>query len=114
MMLAAPEFVIAELVELLDKSEVAAELQHRMLAERVMRGEEGSELQARHGSSLQNFLFFRPQGTGWPRPRQSRERRHRCMVARRGMRHAATRNGPQRLDAIFVITAFCAASLPPT
>src|SRR5262245_38287640 len=56
MVLAAPELVIAELVELLDESEVAAELQHRMLAKRVVRGEEGSELQARHGVSLRNFL----------------------------------------------------------
>jgi hypothetical protein len=49
MVLAAPEFVIAERIELLDEIEVAAELQHRMLADRVMRGEEGSELKARHG-----------------------------------------------------------------
>src|SRR5262249_14390788 len=49
MVLAAPEFVIAEIVELVDEVEVAAELQHRMLADRMMRGEEGSELQARHG-----------------------------------------------------------------
>ena len=50
-MLTAPELVIAELVELLHEIEVAAELQHRMLAERVMRGEEGSEFEARHGVS---------------------------------------------------------------
>jgi hypothetical protein len=48
MVLAAPEFVIAERVELLDEIEVAAELQHRMLADRVMRGEESSEFEARH------------------------------------------------------------------
>jgi hypothetical protein len=48
MMLAAPEFVIAELVELLDEIEVTAKLQHRMLADRVMRGQEGSEFEARH------------------------------------------------------------------
>jgi hypothetical protein len=48
MMLAAPEFVIAELIELLDEIEVTAELQHRMLADRVMRGQEGSEFEARH------------------------------------------------------------------
>ena len=46
-MLAAPEFVIAERVELLDEVEIAAELQHRMLADRVMRGEKGAEFQAR-------------------------------------------------------------------
>jgi hypothetical protein len=33
-------------------------LQHRMLADRVMRGEEGSEFEARHGLSLRNLLFF--------------------------------------------------------
>src|SRR6266581_25337 len=48
MVLAAPEFVIAERTELLDEVEVAAELQHRMLADRVMRGEKGSKFQARH------------------------------------------------------------------
>src|SRR6266516_6874732 len=48
MMLAAPEFVIAERIELLDEVEVAAELQHRMLADWVMRGEEGSEFEASH------------------------------------------------------------------
>src|SRR5207244_11456302 len=48
MVLAAPEFVIAERIELLDQIEVAAELQHRMLADRVMWGEEGSEFEARH------------------------------------------------------------------
>ena len=52
-MLAAPELVETERVDLLDEIEVAAELQQRMLADRVMRGEEGSELKARHG-------FFSP------------------------------------------------------
>jgi hypothetical protein len=57
-MLAAPELVIAEIVELLDEIEIPAELQHRMLADRVMRGEKGSELQARHMvSSGRNFLL---------------------------------------------------------
>ena len=51
-MLAAPEFVIAEVVELLHEIEIATELQHRMLAERMMRGEEGSEFEARHDVSL--------------------------------------------------------------
>src|SRR3984893_1365529 len=58
MVLAAPEFVIAQRVELLDEIEVAAELQHRMLADRVMRGEEGSELEARHGISPERNLFL--------------------------------------------------------
>jgi hypothetical protein len=46
-MLAAPEFVIAKRIELLDEVEIAAELQHRMLADRMMRGQEGAEFQAR-------------------------------------------------------------------
>jgi hypothetical protein len=50
-MFAAPELVIAELVELLHEIEIAAELQHRMLADRVMRGEESSEFQAGHDGS---------------------------------------------------------------
>src|SRR5262245_26911931 len=58
MMLAAPELVIAELVELLHEIEVASELQRRMLADRVMRGEEGSEFEARHGVSLKLSLLF--------------------------------------------------------
>src|SRR5580700_10634013 len=48
MMLAAPELVVAELVEMLDEVEVAAELQHRMLADRMMRGEKCAEIQTRH------------------------------------------------------------------
>ena len=43
MMLAAPELVVAELVEMLDQIEVAAELQQRVLADRMMRGEEGAK-----------------------------------------------------------------------
>src|SRR5260370_36738017 len=49
MMFAAPELFEAERIDLLDEFEVAAELQHRMLADRGMRGEEGSEFEARHG-----------------------------------------------------------------
>src|SRR5258705_13994740 len=56
MVLAAPEFVIAERIELLDEVEVAAELQHRMLADRVMRGEESSEFEARHFVSLRTSI----------------------------------------------------------
>src|SRR6516225_5642664 len=48
MVLAAPEFVIAEPVEVLDEIEIAAELQQRMLADRMVRGEKGAELQTRH------------------------------------------------------------------
>src|SRR5882757_7897717 len=58
MMLATPEFIEAERIDLLDEIEVAAELQHRMLADRVMRGKEGSEFQACHWASLQTLLFL--------------------------------------------------------
>ena len=51
MVLAAPEFVVAELVELLDEVEIAAELQHRVLADRMMRSEKGAEIQTRHDRS---------------------------------------------------------------
>jgi hypothetical protein len=57
-MLAAPEFIEAERVDLLDEVEVAAELQHRMLADRMMRGEEGSKLQACHGFLSGRRLFL--------------------------------------------------------
>jgi hypothetical protein len=56
MMLATPELVVTERVELLHQIEVAAELQHRMLADRMMRGEEGPEFQARHEFSLQTAI----------------------------------------------------------
>src|SRR5215469_8210089 len=58
MMLAAPELVIAEIVELLHEVEVASELQHRMLTKRVMRGEKGSEFETRHDVSLKLWLLF--------------------------------------------------------
>src|SRR5579862_2483489 len=48
MMLAAPEFIVAELVENRDEVEVAAELQQRVLADRVVRREKGAEFQTRH------------------------------------------------------------------
>src|SRR5450759_2721660 len=81
MMFAAPEFIVAERVELLDEIEVTAELQHRMLANGVMRGEEGSEFEAGHGFSLRTLLFLRwPQTTGWGRPRQSRKALGRSMI----------------------------------
>src|SRR6267154_5964653 len=86
MVLAAPEFVEAERVDLLDEIEVAAELQHRMLADRVMRGQEGSEFEAGHRVSLRTscscvlFLGGSAQTTGRRSPRQSRKARRRCMV----------------------------------
>ena len=52
MVLAAPELVIAEPVELLDKVEIAAELQHRMLADRMMRREKGAEAKTGHEDLL--------------------------------------------------------------
>ena len=58
MVLAAPELVEAERVDLLDEIEVAAELQQRILTDRMMRGEEGSELETRHGVFSPDLLFF--------------------------------------------------------
>ena len=58
MVLAAPEFVVAELVQVLHEVEVAAELQHRMLADRMVRGEEGAEIQTRH-KNLLSVCHFR-------------------------------------------------------
>src|SRR5262249_61101996 len=51
MVFATPELVVAELVQELDKVEIAAELQHRMLADRMMRSEKGAEIQTRHDQS---------------------------------------------------------------
>ena len=51
MMLAAPELVVAEPVEMLHEVEIPAELQHRMLADRMVRGKEGAEIQTRHDGS---------------------------------------------------------------
>ncbi|GLR95646.1 hypothetical protein GCM10007858_32820 [Bradyrhizobium liaoningense] len=56
-MLATPELVIAQRIQLLDEVEISPELEHRMLPDRVMRGKEGSELQARHGG-LSGFDFL--------------------------------------------------------
>ena len=86
-MLAAPELVKAEIVELLDEGEVAAELQHRMLADRVMRGEEGSELEARHRSFSPDYCYRglsanlrvgQRQGNAW-----GLRRSHGCCANRR-------------------------------
>jgi len=57
-MLSAPELVIAERVDLLDEIEVAAELQQRILADRLMRGEKGAELQTCHGVFSPDLLFL--------------------------------------------------------
>jgi hypothetical protein len=74
MVLAAPEFVEAERVDLFDEIEIATELQQRILADRMMRGEKGSELQACHGVFSPDLLFFgiaQDQTTGWAKARQS-------------------------------------------
>ena len=49
MMLAAPEFVVPKLVQALNEVEVAAELQHRMLADGMVGGEKRAEVQTWHG-----------------------------------------------------------------
>src|SRR5437660_1319921 len=62
----AASFIVNQsLFALLDQIEVAAELQHRMLADRMMRRQEGSEFQACHGFSLRKFIVF-----GWCCSRQ--------------------------------------------
>ena len=63
MVLAAPEFVIAEPVELLDKVEIAAELQHRMLADRMMRREKGAEAKTGHRILLKSVWKRDQNGT---------------------------------------------------
>ncbi len=49
MMLTAPEFVVAQPVELLDEIEVPPELQHRMFTDRMVRRDEGAEFEPLHG-----------------------------------------------------------------
>src|SRR5580700_8784138 len=90
MMLAAPEFVIAERIELLDQIEVAAELQHRMLADRMMRGEEGSEFQACHGFSPE-FYYCLIGLTGKLRAGGPQGNRSRRMAAYAAWCHARKR-----------------------
>ena len=48
MVLATPELVIAQLIEAFGERKVAAELQHRMFADGVVRGEKGAEFHAGH------------------------------------------------------------------
>ena len=61
--IASPEMFLAaagertKRIKLLDQIEIPAELQHRMLADRMMRGEEGAELEACHGCSLRAYCF---------------------------------------------------------
>ena len=49
MVLAAPELVIAQLVQMGGELEVIAKLQCRVLANRMVRSKEGTELETRHG-----------------------------------------------------------------
>jgi len=51
MVLTAPELVVSESVEMLDEVEIAAELQQRVLTDRMMRGKKGAEVQTRHDRS---------------------------------------------------------------
>jgi hypothetical protein len=86
MVLAAPEFVEAQFVDLLYEIEVAAELQQRILADRVMRGEKGSEFQACHGVFSPDLLFLRSfsaQTTWWGRARQSSKPAASAWLSRR-------------------------------
>ena len=62
MVLAAPELVVPETVELLDEVEITTELQHRMLADRMVRGEKGAKIQSRHSV----VSVFRTLGPAWP------------------------------------------------
>src|ERR1700722_19612106 len=64
MVLAAPEFVITKRIELLDQVEIPAELQHRVLADRVMRREEGSKFETSHGVFLRTVLLGCPTNYG--------------------------------------------------
>jgi hypothetical protein len=43
MMLTTPKFVEPKPVDMVDEVEISAELQHRMLADRVMRGKKGAK-----------------------------------------------------------------------
>jgi hypothetical protein len=64
MVLAAPEFVVAEPVKLLDEVEIAAKLQKRMLADRVVRGEKGAKIQTRHDGYSRCLVCIDPDRAG--------------------------------------------------
>src|SRR5262249_17344352 len=64
--LAAPELVVAEVVQVLHEVHVPAELQHRVLADRVVGGEERAEAQTWHGQASWWWWWIdgpRPTGT---------------------------------------------------
>src|SRR4030095_16666367 len=48
MVLPAPELLVPQRVQALDELEVTAELEHRVLADRMVGGEEGAEVQTGH------------------------------------------------------------------
>ncbi len=52
MVLAAPELVVAELVQVLHQRDVAAELEHGVLDHGMVGREEGAEAEAGHGGLL--------------------------------------------------------------
>ena len=87
--LAAPELVVAEPVEVLHEVEVAAELQHRMLANGMMKGREMRQKRSRGIRVL--LSEYRAEGTlgaaprrGKPQPRMS----DACYGAGRAQRRA--------------------------
>ena len=55
--LAAPELVEAEPVEVRRQFDVALELERRVLAQRVVRGDEGAELETSHADTLGKRTF---------------------------------------------------------
>jgi hypothetical protein len=59
MVLAAPELVVAQFVQMLDEFDVPAELQHRMFADGMMRGEKGAEAEPMHKKNLPERPFIR-------------------------------------------------------
>src|SRR5262245_988153 len=104
MVLAAPELVIAEPVELFDEVEIAAELQHRMLAHRMVRGEESAEIQTRHDGLLWPDIFVKeivtPLSTATMRP---------CLVtdSRVNLRFASWSSRPRHLALNFDAVMVC-------
>jgi hypothetical protein len=67
MMLAAPEFIESQPVEMLGQVQIALELQSRVLADRMMRCQECAETDTRH----QSFSLVRPSAVGKEAPRRN-------------------------------------------
>jgi len=55
MVLTAPEFIVAKLFQMLDKIEIAPELQEGILPDGMMRGEKSPEIQPRHCRFSRSF-----------------------------------------------------------